>query len=121
MQLGEEEPYPQWLLELQQIALGMFLVWDTLGDDYTMKALVEEAMLSDWARKHRIEREAAIKCLIMVKERFMEEPWAHYIHCRDFKTEGWYNQLIFQPNGNADVLDGIKNIAAGRPFKSNPK
>jgi hypothetical protein len=117
MQIGGDEPYPAAILELQQLALGMFLIWDVLGDDYRSHELVEQAALADWARKHGIGRKTAIEALVLVKERYMDEQWAHYIHCRDFKGEGWFNTLCFTPKGNADVLEQIKTIAESRPFK----
>jgi hypothetical protein len=117
MQLGGGEPVPQAILELQQLALGMFLIWDALGDGYTNHALVEQAALADWARKYRINRKHAIEALMAVKQRYMEEPWAHYIHCRDFQAEGWANAVIFAPASNADMFEQIKTIAERRPFK----
>jgi hypothetical protein len=117
MQIGGDEPYPEAVLELQQLALGMFLIWDVLGDDYRSHELVEQATLADWARKHKVDRKTAIEALVAVKERYMDEPWAHYVHCRDFKDEGWANVICFTPKGNADVLEQIKTIAESRPFK----
>jgi hypothetical protein len=117
MQLGGEGPIPDAIIELQQLVLGMFLIWAALGDDYTNHELVEQAALADWARKYRISRKNAIEALVLVKERYMTEQWAHYLHCRDFKTEGWANVICFTPNGNADMLEQIKTIAEGRPFK----
>jgi hypothetical protein len=116
-QTGGEEPLPPSILELQQLALGMFLIWDVLGDDYRSHELVEQAALADWARKHKVGRKTAIKALVLVKERYMDESWAHYIHCRDFKKEGWANALIFTPKNDADILEQIRQVIAGRPFK----
>jgi hypothetical protein len=121
VQTGGDEPLPQALLELQQLALGMFLIYDVLGEHYENQELVERAALSDWAAKHKIRPfRDAIKALVKVKNRYMEEPWAHYIHCRDFKDEGWANVLSFTPHGNQDVLEQINSILKARPFKDPP-
>lgn len=120
MQKGGEEPLPQSILELQQLALGMFLIWDTLGNDYHSKETVERSLLSDWTWKHKIDKSTAIKLLVMAKERFGTEPWAHYMHCRNFNTEGWANMLLYAPNDNADVLEQIRQIMDSRPFGGEP-
>lgn len=116
MQIGGDEPLPQALIELQQLALGMFLIWDVLEKHYSNQELTESAALADWSRKHKVSRTNAVQALLMVKERYMSEPWAHYIHCRDFKKEGWFNALLMTPDGNAHVLKQIKSILEGRPF-----
>jgi hypothetical protein len=117
MQIGGDEPYPQAVMELQQLALGLFLIWDVLGDNYTSHELVELAALADWARKHKVGRKTAIEALVAVKERYRDEPWAHYVHCRDFKDEGWANVICFTPNGNVDVLRQIRSVMDSQPFK----
>jgi hypothetical protein len=116
MQIGGDEPFPQALIELQQLALGTFLIWDVLEKDYSHQELVETAALADWARKYQVSRTDAVQMLVMVKEKYMSESWAHYIHCRDFKKEGWFNALLMTPEGNADVLKQIKGILEARPF-----
>ena len=117
IQQGGDEPYTQALLELQQIALGMFLLWDALGDDYHNRERVEKKVLSDWAIRNKISFQTAVEALIAVKQRFRDEPWVHYLHCRDFKGEGWANMLAFSPHGNQDVLEQITPILKSRPFK----
>jgi len=116
MQKGGDAPLPQQIIALQQIVLGMFLVWDALGDEYNHKQLAEEAMLADWARQNGVNRKDAIQCLLLAKERFLESPWAHYIHCRNFNAEGWTQTLLFAPDGNADILAQIRLVMEARPF-----
>jgi hypothetical protein len=115
-----DEPTPPSIIELQQIALGMFLIWDALGNEYTNQKTVELAAIDSWAAKHKVSRRQAIEALIAVKERFMDQPFAHYIHCRDFKNEGWADMLAFNPKGNQDVLDQGKQVLDSRPF-NEPK
>jgi hypothetical protein len=116
-----DEPLSQAILELQQIALGMFLIWDALGDDYHDQEIVEKTVLANWARRNKIGRKTALEALIVTKERFRDQPWAHYIHCRDFKAEGWANMLQFNPKGNQDALDQLIPIMESRPFKEVPE
>jgi hypothetical protein len=116
-QIGGDEPLPPAVLELQQLVLGMFLIWDVLVQYYESKEWVERKVLADWARKHKVPHQTAVEALVMVKNRYAQEPWAHYIHCRDFKEEGWANVLVFTPNGNRDVLEQMRPIMESRPFK----
>lgn len=121
-QTGDEltEPVPQSLIELQQIVLGFFLVWDALGDDYLRRETVERTVLANWAAKHRIRHRQSIELLVQAKLRFQHEPWAHFIQCRDFNREGWSNALLFNPKDNQDVLDQVKVILDARPFAPPP-
>jgi hypothetical protein len=114
-----DEPTPQPIIELQQIVLGMFLIWDALGDDYIHRDKAEPMVISDWARKHKLGTQSALEALIAIKERFRDIPFAHYIHCRDFKNEGWADVLLFNPKDSQDVLDQIKSVLDSRPFKFN--
>lgn len=47
-------PFTEAEMELQQIALGMLLIWDTLEADYLTRNLAEGSILSDWMRKHNV-------------------------------------------------------------------
>jgi hypothetical protein len=117
MQIGGDEPYPQAILELQQIAIGMLLVWDALGEDYHHRETAEGSALFDWARKHKVSPKTAFEALVIVKQRLRDAPWAHYLHCRDFKGEGWVNVILFSPEGNTDALTQIRSVLDRRPFK----
>jgi len=117
IQQGGDEPYTQAILELQQLIIGMFLVWDALGEDFNGKEKVERAVLLDWRLKYSLSEQIALEAWLSIKNRFIDEPWAHYVHCRDFKGEGWANMLAFSPHGNQDVLEQITPILKSRPFK----
>ena len=116
-QVGGDEPLPQAVLELQQLVLGMFLIWDVLEKDYNTQELVERAVLADWSRRNKVGKARAFEALVLQKDQLMDKPWAHYMHCRDFKEEGWVNVLISLPIDNADVLAEIKSVLEARPFK----
>jgi hypothetical protein len=116
-QIGGEEPLEPALVELQEVVLGMFLVWDALGDGYEAREAVEKTILMDWARKHKVSKRTALEALIRTKLNFMENPWAHFVQCRDFKNEGWGSVLMMTPRGNAEVLEQISGLLEKRQFK----
>ena len=117
MQSGEGEPIERALIQLQQVVLGMFLLWDALGDGYEAREEVEKALLIDWAAKHDVTFGTAVEALIRTKVNFSENHWAHFIQCRDFKAEGWAEILMLLPRGNAEVLEQIGSLLEKRPFK----
>jgi hypothetical protein len=110
------DPMPESLIELQQLAIAMLLTWDVLGDDYRTQFLVEQAALSDWATKHKISRADANELLVLAKERLTDNPFIHYVGCRDFKNEGWVSVFLMKPNGNKDVMGHIEATLKHRPF-----
>jgi hypothetical protein len=117
MQTGDGEPMERALIELQQVVLGMFLVWDALGDGYEARAAVEKKILIDWACKHNVSFRTALEALIQTKTNFHDNPWAHFIQCRDFENEGWVDVLLLLPKNNAEVLAQISSLLEKRPFK----
>lgn len=119
-QTGAEEPMPEALIELHQLAIGFLLLHDAIGDAYVKVDLVEQAALSDWARKNNICREHALEALAQVKDNLCTHPWAHFIHCRDME-EGWLNGINLNPHGNEDVLMQIAATLKARPFPDSSK
>jgi hypothetical protein len=115
IQTGEGEPLERALIELQQVVLVFFLM-DALGDGYEAREPVEKAILIDWARKHNVSLRTALEELIQTKTKFQDNPWAHYIQCRNFKNEGWVDVLLWVPKNNADVLEQISSLLEKRPF-----
>ena len=120
-QTGAEEPMPEVLIELQQMVIAFLLLHDAIGEEYVKRNLVEQAALSDWARKHHIGREHALEGLATVKNHLATIPWAHFIHCRDMENEGWINTINLNPDGNEDVLKHINSALTLRPFPLNKK
>jgi hypothetical protein len=114
-----DEPSPPEIVELQQIALAFFMIWDVLDKYYStsVQRSVELTALLCWASKYNFSRIQAIDLLILVKERFLQQPWACYLHCRDMQNEGYADMLAFNPKGNQDVIDQIKTVLDSRPFK----
>ncbi len=113
---SEEGPFPMELVELQQIVIGFFLIWDVLGDDIRRDAL-EQLALNAFCRRHKMPWQRAVEMLVMTKERFRDQPFAHLVLARDFKNEGWADVLMWNPDGNRDVIDTFTKMLASRPFK----
>ena len=115
-QTGTAEPMPEPVLELQQIALAMLLIWDALDKSYENQWFSEELILVNWAQKHKVGQEDAHKALIACKERLCKNPWIHFGACRDFEREGWMSVFLMRPNGNPDILRQIQGALDARPF-----
>ena len=119
VQTGTPDPMPPSAIELQQIALAMLLIWDALGE-YPMREVIEEAILYNWAQKHKVRQRDAHRLLALAKERLCQNPWAHYAACRDFQAEGWITILLIRPEGNSDVMNQVADALKHRPFPERP-
>lgn len=113
---ADGEPIPTALIELQQIAVGLFLVWDTLEGAFFYQEIAEMAILMDWARKHKIGRAQAMELLEMTKDRLLKNPWFNYVHCRNYEKEGWGEVFMTRPRNNQDALKQIEDVMKNRPF-----
>ena len=117
LQSGTEDKIPEPVVELQQLALAMLLIWDGLDEHYASQILVENLILHDWAVKNDVPRAQAFEVLQLVKSRLVENPWFFAGLSQDFKNQSWMTVLLFRPKSNQDVIEQISAALRVKPFK----
>lgn len=120
IQTGEGDRMPQPLIEMQQISVGLLLIWDALGSEHHgTRNLIETLVITDWANKHGSSATEAFNLLQEFKNRLVDNPWIQFSASRDF-DEGWHSLFFMNPRGNDDIMEHVEAMLKYRPFPDVP-